>query len=92
MPELYDHKAAIAGRVHRRRVERRVYPARTKVWCTADYVRAYFALNTAQSGRFYKSAGVHAYAPGEQAHAEWFQTMSRTLQHPVDDVVVETTD
>ena len=79
--ELYDRAAALAGRVHRRRVERRVYPARKADWNTADYVRAYFNLNTRQPGYRDAGSGIYSYAPGEHTHL--YQTLGRQPQAPV---------
>lgn len=77
--EFYDRTAAIAGRVHRRRVERRVYPKRKKEgWNTADYVRAYFTLNTRQPSFLDAGSGIYAYRPGE--HTELYQTLGRAAQ------------
>ncbi|HCA52785.1 MAG TPA: hypothetical protein DEP24_07760 [Mycobacterium sp.] len=90
MPELYDRAAALAGRVHRRRAERRVYPPRKADWSTGAYVRAYFSLNTRQPGFGDKGSGVYAYAPGE--HADLYETLSWQPQAPVIDDGVEELD
>lgn len=92
MIETYDRAAALAGRVHRRRVERRAYPGRKADWTTGAYVRAYFTLNTKQPGRYYDagSAKIYAYAPGE--HADLYQTLSWNPQAPVIDDGIEEVD
>lgn len=90
MTELYDRAAALAGRVHRRRVERRVYPPRKPDWSTGAYVRAYFSLNTQQPTMRDKGPGICAYAPGEHAHL--YETLSWQPQAPVIDDGIEELD
>ena len=58
---------------------RRAYPDRRKTWCTADYVKEYFRLNTARSTIRHASAQIHAYDDIID-HVAGFQPLSRALQ------------
>lgn len=58
----------------RPRTERRAYPSGKRTWCTADYVREYFRLNSERAG-----AGIRAYGD-HLDHLEGFQPLSRALQ------------
>ena len=58
---------------------KRAYPDRRKTWCTADYVREYFRLNTMRDGIRHAGAQIHAYAD-HLDHLEGFQPLSRALQ------------
>ena len=61
------------------RAERRAYPSGKRTWCTADYVKEYFRLNTARSTIRHAGAQIHAYAD-HLDHLEGFQPLSRALQ------------
>ncbi|MCX8005097.1 MAG: hypothetical protein N2688_09095 [Burkholderiaceae bacterium] len=92
MTEHYDRKAAIAGRVHRRRPERRAYPQRRPDgWSTAEYVREYFGLNTRPPRRYYDSDGVAvcAYGPNADHVGLYVPLSSRPQPYTDDEVVVE---
>ena len=58
---------------------KRAYPDRKRTWCTADYVKEYFRLNTARSTIRHASAQIHAY-DDYLDHLEGFQPLSRALQ------------
>ena len=63
----------------RPRAERRAYPSGKRTWCTADYVREYFRLNSERGTIRHAGAGIHAYAD-HLDHLEGFQPLSRALQ------------
>jgi len=89
MSETYNHAAALAGRVHRRRPERRAYPRPPSYgWSTAAYVRAYFTLNTEQPSHHSVGAKVFAY-PAHIDHATLYLPLGTALQEAPADVVEE---
>ena len=58
---------------------KRAYPDRKRTWCTADYVKEYFRLNTMRDGIRLVGPKIHAYAD-HLDHLEGFQPLSRALQ------------
>ena len=85
MSETYDRPAALAGRVHRRRPERRAYPRPPSYgWSTAAYVREYFTLNTEQPSL----RKVFAY-PAHLNHATLYLPLGTALQEAPADVIEE---
>ena len=81
--DTYDRAAALAGRVHRRRPERRAYPP-SYGWSTASYVRAYFTLTTEQPSL----RQVFAY-PAHIDHATLYLPLGTALQEAPADVIEE---
>jgi hypothetical protein len=83
--DTYDRPAALAGRVHRRRPERRAYPRPPSYgWSTAAYVREYFTLNTEQPSL----RKVFAY-PAHIDHTTLYLPLGTALQEAPADVIEE---
>ena len=71
------------------RAERRAYPSGKRTWCTAEYVREYFRLNTMRDGIRLVGPKIHAYDDIID-HVAGFQPLSRALQYwPEGDGVEE---
>ena len=88
-PDTYDRAAALAGRVHRRRPERRAYPRPPSYgWSTAAYVKAYFDLNTEQPS--FRSVGAKVFAyPAHIDHTTLYLPLGTALQKAPADVIEE---
>lgn len=89
MSDTYDRAAAMAGRVHRRRPERRAYPRPPFCgWSTAAYVKAYFTLNTEQPS--FRSVGAKVFAyPAHVDHVSLYLPLGTALQEAPADVIEE---
>ena len=70
------------ARKPRSRVDRRAYPKFREGTSTADYVRAYFRLQTERNGFRYVGAQVYAYAD-HLDHVALYQPLSTTDQYTV---------
>lgn len=70
------------ARKPRSRVDRRAYPKFREGTSTADYVRAYFRLQTERDGIRYVGARVHAYADHID-HLALYQPLSTARQYSV---------
>lgn len=70
------------ARKPRSRVDRRAYPKFREGTSTADYVRAYFRLQTERNGFRYIGAQVYAYAD-HLDHVALYQPLSTAAQHSV---------
>jgi len=92
MSETYDRAAALTGRVHRRRPERRTYPRPPSYgWSSAAYVRAYFTLNTEQPS--YRTVGAKVFAyPAHIDHTTLYLPLGTELQEAPADVIEERTE
>lgn len=70
------------ARKPRARVDRRAYPKAREGTSTADYVRAYFRLQTERNGLRYVGAQVYAY--GEHLdHVTLYQPLSTARQYSI---------
>lgn len=79
------------ARKPRSKADRRAYPKAREGTCTADYVRAYFRLQTERNGFRYIGAQVYAYGD-HLDHVALYQPLSTAAQYtPIFDGVEEPT-